>query len=184
MTKTFSAIFENGVFRPVEPVDFPEHCHVEVEVRTVSAADDPSRDDVHAETPTRQRVRLVGRLAAVPAGAHALQLVLDDGQQIAVELVAGDMTVVTGLIDQRVLVLGTVVYRPSGELLGIDADEIDLAGDDGHFFSAIPRPAQEHFDVDELLRKQRHKRGVSAIIGQWPGDESDEEVAQALKELS
>ena len=69
MIKTFSAIFENGVFRPVEPVDFPEHCQVRLDVRSVE--------------PT-----------------------------------------------------------------------------------------------------QRHKRGVSAILGQWPGDESDDEIAVALKELS
>ena len=49
MTKTFSAIFENGVFRPVEPVDFPEHCQVQVEVRSVRPSnDDASLDDVYA----------------------------------------------------------------------------------------------------------------------------------------
>jgi predicted DNA-binding antitoxin AbrB/MazE fold protein len=49
MTKTIHAIYENGVFRPVEPVDLPERCEVEVEVRTVTAtADMPSLDDVYA----------------------------------------------------------------------------------------------------------------------------------------
>jgi predicted DNA-binding antitoxin AbrB/MazE fold protein len=49
MTKTFSAIFENGVFRPVEPVDFPEHCQVCFEVRSIEpAADDASLDEVYA----------------------------------------------------------------------------------------------------------------------------------------
>lgn len=49
MTKTFSAIFENGVFRPVEPVDFPDRCQVRVEVRSVeTATDDTSLDDVYA----------------------------------------------------------------------------------------------------------------------------------------
>jgi predicted DNA-binding antitoxin AbrB/MazE fold protein len=35
MAKTIHAIFENGVFRPVEPVDLPDRCEVEVEVRQV-----------------------------------------------------------------------------------------------------------------------------------------------------
>lgn len=49
MTKTFSAIFENGVFRPVEPVDFPEHCQVRVQVQSVEAANDgASLDEVYA----------------------------------------------------------------------------------------------------------------------------------------
>ena len=49
MTKTFSAIFENGVFRPVEPVDLPERCQVRVEVQTVENQNDAaSLDDVYA----------------------------------------------------------------------------------------------------------------------------------------
>jgi predicted DNA-binding antitoxin AbrB/MazE fold protein len=33
MTKLIHAIYENGVFRPVEPVDLPEHTAVEIELR-------------------------------------------------------------------------------------------------------------------------------------------------------
>src|SRR5438128_5607696 len=38
MNQTIHAVFENGVFRPTEPVDLPERCEVEVEVRQVHAA--------------------------------------------------------------------------------------------------------------------------------------------------
>jgi predicted DNA-binding antitoxin AbrB/MazE fold protein len=34
MTTTIHAIFENGVFRPVEPIALPESTSVEIEVRT------------------------------------------------------------------------------------------------------------------------------------------------------
>ncbi len=33
---TIHAIFENGVFRPVAPVQLPEHCEVEFEPRLVN----------------------------------------------------------------------------------------------------------------------------------------------------
>jgi predicted DNA-binding antitoxin AbrB/MazE fold protein len=33
MTKTIHAIYENGVFRPTEPVDLPERTTVEIELR-------------------------------------------------------------------------------------------------------------------------------------------------------
>jgi predicted DNA-binding antitoxin AbrB/MazE fold protein len=43
------AIYENGVFRPMEPVDLPERCEVEVEIRSVKAERQrPSLDDVYA----------------------------------------------------------------------------------------------------------------------------------------
>ena len=34
--KTILAVFENGVFRPTEPVELPENCTVEFEPRVVA----------------------------------------------------------------------------------------------------------------------------------------------------
>lgn len=36
---TFKAIFENGVFRPIDPVNLPEKCQVEFEVRVIPSED-------------------------------------------------------------------------------------------------------------------------------------------------
>jgi predicted DNA-binding antitoxin AbrB/MazE fold protein len=41
MTTTVQAIFENGVFRPVEPVALPERTSVELEVRTAGQPQPP-----------------------------------------------------------------------------------------------------------------------------------------------
>lgn len=49
MPKTIHAIYENGAFHPVEPVDLPERCEVEVEVRNIlEETAEPSLDDVYA----------------------------------------------------------------------------------------------------------------------------------------
>jgi predicted DNA-binding antitoxin AbrB/MazE fold protein len=48
MTKSFHAIYENGVFRPTEAVDLPDRCEVEVEIRAVKGDRIPSLDDVYA----------------------------------------------------------------------------------------------------------------------------------------
>ena len=37
--KTIHAVFENGVFRPTEPVELPEHAEVEFEPRVVKEAE-------------------------------------------------------------------------------------------------------------------------------------------------
>lgn len=43
------AIYENGVFRPIQPVNLPDHCEVEVEFHAVKAEQQrPSLDDVYA----------------------------------------------------------------------------------------------------------------------------------------
>ncbi len=41
MPKTIRAVFEHGLFRPTEPVDLPDPCEVEVEVRAVVPAAEP-----------------------------------------------------------------------------------------------------------------------------------------------
>ncbi len=49
MTQTIHAVYENGVFRPTEKVDLPDHCEVEVEVRYVRDKPmKPTLDDVYA----------------------------------------------------------------------------------------------------------------------------------------
>jgi predicted DNA-binding antitoxin AbrB/MazE fold protein len=39
---TIHAVYENGVFRPVEKVDFPDRCELEIEVRKVKAEAAPT----------------------------------------------------------------------------------------------------------------------------------------------
>ncbi len=47
--QTVHAIFENGVFRPKEPISLPEKCEVEFEPRVVDEAKKVSSlDDVYA----------------------------------------------------------------------------------------------------------------------------------------
>lgn len=43
------AIYENGVFRPMHPVSFPERCEVEIEIHVINFEQQkPSLEDVYA----------------------------------------------------------------------------------------------------------------------------------------
>lgn len=49
MTQIIHAVYENGIFRPTQKVDLPDHCAVEVEVRQVQEEPTkPSLDDIYA----------------------------------------------------------------------------------------------------------------------------------------
>ena len=84
---------------------------------------------------------------------------------------------------QGILVMGKAIYRPSGKLLRIDAAELVRASEHDQFFSKMPKPKNDKFDLNEIFRQQKHKRGIAAIYGKWPGDETDEEILAALKEM-
>jgi predicted DNA-binding antitoxin AbrB/MazE fold protein len=54
MSQEFDAIFEGGVFRPLEPVDLPDHSKVHLHVREAADQTADSTDDER----TRQRSAL------------------------------------------------------------------------------------------------------------------------------
>jgi len=139
---------------------------------------------LHRETPGTRQVRVVGKLDMLRASTRSFGVILDDGQEVRGVLTEGEIGAISSLMNQRVVVLGRAVFRPSGGLLRVDAGAVAATEDDGAFFSAIPKPVRMNFSLRDEVRDRQHKFGVAAIIGKWPGDESDEQIAEALKELN
>jgi hypothetical protein len=131
-----------------------------------------------------QRVRIAGTLDMIRASTQTFTLKLEDGQEVQGVLAGADIDALKERFRQRVLVLGRAVYRASGHVLRIEADEIQLATDGDHFFATLPKSRRRRFDLRNVLREQAHKKGVDAILGRWPGDETDEVIEQALEEMS
>ncbi|MGO9471611.1 MAG: hypothetical protein ACLQIB_07265 [Isosphaeraceae bacterium] len=135
-------------------------------------------------TPPPQRIRVVGALDMVRASTQSFALRLDDGQEARGVLVAGSILDAATFLNRRVLVLGRAIYRASGRLLRIDADEIRDAEGETSLWSRIPAPKTRGLDPSSLRVPQGPRSGVSAIIGRWPGDETDEEIAAWLERNS
>ena len=86
--------------------------------------------------------------------------------------------------NREVVIEGTGVFRPSGSLLRIDADAIAAAGTHDDFFRTVPKAAVER-DCHKLSRLRPGEPSVYArILGSIPAEESDEEFAAAIEELS
>lgn len=56
---TIHAVYENGVFRPMDKVALPDHCEVEVEIRQVKHQ--PKLPGRHRDLPTWEG-QILGRL--------------------------------------------------------------------------------------------------------------------------
>jgi hypothetical protein len=135
-------------------------------------------------TPLPQRVRVVGTLDMLRASTQKFALRLDDGQEVRGVLVSGSIVDAAARLNSRVLVLGRVIYRASGRLLRIDADEIKGAAGEPSLWSRIPSPRTRRIDTSALHVPQGPRSGVSTILGRWPGDETDEEIAAWLERTS
>lgn len=136
------------------------------------------------ETPSPNRVRVVGKLDMIRASTEAFAIKLDDGQEVAGVVSSGEVASLPDLSQQRVLVLGMAVYRPSGSLLRIDAEQVSAASDESSLWSRVPQPTKRKLDRSKIVQFQGPKSGLAAIIGKWPGDESDEDIDAALRQIS
>jgi hypothetical protein len=134
-------------------------------------------------TPEPQQTRVAGTLDMIRSSTNAFAIKLKDGEEVRGVLTEGKISHFTEMLEQHVLVLGRAIYRPSGKLLRIDADEVIRAGDEDQFFSAVPKPKRLRFDLRDVVREQQHKKGIAGIYGKWPGNESDEEIDAALREI-
>ncbi len=56
--------------------------------------------------------------------------------------------------------------------------------DDLSVWGAPPKPLAQPMDVKKLRVPQGPRSGLNAIIGRWPGDETDEMVGRGLEGLS
>lgn len=139
---------------------------------------------LRAATPPPQRVRVVGTLDMVCATTQGFALHLDDGQEVRGVVVSGSVGDAAANLDRRVLVLGRAIYRASGRLLRVDADQITAAGDESTLWSRVPHPRRRKLDLAQYRKPQGPTSGMSAILGRWPGDETDEEIQEALERLS
>ena len=155
-----------------------EHAISRIDPSVIRTAESFSRT-----TPNPRRIRLYGTLDMIQASTQGFHLKLLSDEEAPGVLVAGDIGDSLDLFNQEVTVYGKAVYRPSGRLLRIDADEIVPATDKDRFFAKIPHGIPPSGDARRATREQPAKRGIAAIIGKWPGEETDEEVEAALRRL-
>ncbi len=135
-------------------------------------------------TPNNRAVRVVGRLDMLRVSTQSFAIHLDDGSEVPGVVTDGNASALRALVNERVLVLGQAVYRPSGRVLRLDADSVESGAGQSSIWSKIPgplvRPARA---VAEYRKPQTSTSGVTAFFGKWPGSESDDELMAMLDEM-
>lgn len=175
--RRFERILSSG-FTSIE-VTNGDHPPVVIDADSIAAVDRM----IHS-TPSPQRVRVSGTLETIRHSDRMFTLLLESGK--AVKGISDGLAAkqLMELFGQSVVVSGTAVFRASGAVLRIEADSIEPAGSDAAVWARAPKPIFRVMDTVSLREPQGPRSGVNAVIGNWPGDESDEEIAVALRELS
>ena len=132
-----------------------------------------------AQMPSPRQVRIVGKLDMVRHSTRSFGLVLDSGDEVRGVFLDGDPDLLRRLLGNEITVFGKAVYRPSGTLLRLDAQEIVESVEGRAAFSAVPGPLSATIRMER--KGQTPRTGVAAFFGSWPGEENDEELLARLE---
>jgi hypothetical protein len=174
----YNSVLKRGVARVSMPdVDLPHGAQINASV--VRAA-----NELAVVTPSSHRVRIAGRLDLMGASQGVLKVEVNSGE-VVTALWDGEDPIekLRELFNRDVVVEGLAVFRPSGSLLRIDADEVVLASVQDDFFRHVPTAAVVK-DFAKIARlKPGDRSAYRQLRGSMPAEESDAEFEAALASL-
>lgn len=177
----FNRVFKKGPYSEVDFTSrrFPEETPARLTLELVESA-----ESLLGRTPSPQRVRIVGQLDGLTASTQRFSVLLDSGEKVTGNFADDQVDAMQKLWRQRVLVLGRAIYRASGRLLRIDAEAVKPGDNEPTIFSRMPSPPGTRIDTARPRKPQGAKSGINAVIGKWPGKETEQEITAILEELS
>lgn len=137
------------------------------------------------QTPSARRVRIAGKVDEIRHSDRAFTLVLQSGDAVRGVLAEGEPELLGPFFGKLAVVSGMAQFRPSGALLRVDADGVEPGSEpDLVLWSEPPRPLFATLDAQSLRKPQGARSGLNAVVGAWPGEETDDEIFALLEEIS
>lgn len=130
-------------------------------------------------TPSPRAVRVTGVLDTLTASNHAVVIKVDGGREVRGFAGAVSFDELRKYLGCEVVVEGEAAFRPSGEPTRIEIDFIAPSTDRDRIFARVPRVSSA-----AKPRIQDVDSGLERAFGQWPGDETDEEIERLLEEFA
>lgn len=147
----------------------------------IASHDAPRIERLRDDTPRPHAARVTGTLDTVSASRPDVVLALGDGTRVPARMDVHDLEALRGLLGKKVVITGMAHYRPSGRLLLLDVEHLDVARPEDLIFQRAPVPRKQKLAMEPSGPSE--SPGASAFFGTWPGDETDAELLEALRAL-
>lgn len=139
---------------------------------------------ITSRTPSPKRARVQGGLDMVRCSDRVFEVLLENSERLRAVWTPQDLAPITKFLGKPVTIEGEAMFRPSGAFLRLDADAIRLSENGDIFFSKKPASSEHSIPTTNNYRRMpNQKTGYEALKGNWPGDESIEELLETLAEL-
>lgn len=171
----FRRVFQHGV----ESISFDDGegvCITPEDLKTYS--------EIRRSIPRPERVRVMGLLDLLTATQRGFQLKLHDDTIIRGRFQEEQREQFQELWNQQVIISGQAEFKPSGFVRHLQAERISIATEAHRIWAEQPRASQTSFESREFHHPRESKGGLAALVGKWPGDESDDEIDAQLRDLS
>lgn len=132
------------------------------------------------ETPRPQAARIAGTLDTVSASRSDVVLALKDGTRVPGRMEQHELEALRSLLGKEVVVSGIARYGPSGRLLMVDVETLEVARAEDRIFERAPVARAQRVVIEP---SPSDTTGVSTFFGTWPGEETDAELLEALRKL-
>jgi hypothetical protein len=147
----------------------------------IRSSDAPRIEILRDETPRPQAARVTGTLDTVSASRSDVVLTLEDGTRVRGRMEEHDLEALRSLLGKEVVVSGMAHYQPSGRLLLVDVEALDVARPEDRIFKTAPVARKQKVVIEPPGPSETS--GVAAFFGTWPGDETDAELLEALRAI-
>ncbi|MCX6584248.1 MAG: hypothetical protein NT166_29080 [Candidatus Aminicenantes bacterium] len=140
---------------------------------------------IKIETPTSHTIVISGLFNLIEHSNRRFQLKLEDGKSIdgTMDLSLVDIENMRELWGKKVTIKGKALYRPSGKLRSIEAQLVKPFEPGEEILQRVPRQRRKSFEfVEEYFSEKNSNKSLKKIWGQWPGDESINDLLSALRE--
>lgn len=136
------------------------------------------------QIPHEQQARVAGKLDTIRHSDRTFVLTLE-GNAEPIRGIAEQYADLQQFWGRSVLVSGAAHFTASGAILRIEAESIRLASErERGIFNLAPSPLVRGMIAHELHVEQGPRSGLNAILGKWPGTETDDQIAGELEGMS
>jgi hypothetical protein len=133
-------------------------------------------------TPPDQRARVCGKLDMIRDSDSVFEILLEPDTIVRGVWMGQSMDALQAMWREKVLLEGLAVYKPSGGLLRIEADAVRPASKADELFQRIPAPLGGKGGRLDFRQEQSAQTGANALLGRWPGEETEEQLLLACRE--
>jgi hypothetical protein len=168
----------------VQYVDLPESRAPQSALARLDCEIATRAQQLTEQTPASRQVRVFGRLDMIRHSTRSFEIFLEDGKPVRGVLENADqIEYLKSLLGRSITIVGKAIYRPSGSVLRIDAQGVEQGAAASKLFAQVPPPISRRVSATRIRPGEQHKNWMDAFFGSWPGDESDQELLEMLREI-